>query len=289
MAEFYSPKLTNNGLDLLYKAQGGKELKYTKFVLGDGNYSGSVRTLTSLVNPIMTVDITRLNIQTSGTNKKVTIGFNIDFEDISSSFYLREIGLYAEDPDTHQELLVYYTNAGDTADYITEPEDSTTINEAMYNIEIYIEDVANITAVIDTSMVYASEAELNALASTVAGKVDKVTGKGLSTNDYDDTEKAAVASISSKADQKKSWTTTLDTTWTGNAAPYTKTVTVEGMLATYVPMLDVIYSNTTSTAIQEAEEYSKISKIESGAGTVTLTCFEEKPTISLNVRIEVMF
>ena len=92
-----------------------------------------------------------------------------------------------------------------------------------------------------------------------------------------------------KANNKMTWTTTLDTTWTGASAPYTKTVSLTNMLSTYVPVIDVIYSNTTSTAIKEAEEFAKISKIESGAGEITLTCFEEKPTVSLNVRIEVVF
>lgn len=92
-----------------------------------------------------------------------------------------------------------------------------------------------------------------------------------------------------KADNKKTWTTTLDTTWTGATAPYTKTISLTDMIDTYVPVLDIIYSSNIETAKSETEEFAKISKIESGAGTVTLTCFEEKPTISLNVRIEVMF
>lgn len=92
-----------------------------------------------------------------------------------------------------------------------------------------------------------------------------------------------------KANNKMTWTATLDTTWTGAAAPYTKTISLTDMLSTYIPVMDVIYSNDNNTAITEGKEYSKISKIESGAGTVTLTCFEDKPTVSLNVRIEVMF
>ena len=87
---------------------------------------------------------------------------------------------------------------------------------------------------------------------------------------------------------KITWTTTLDTTWTGTSAPYTKTVALTGMLSTYVPMLDIIYSADTSTAITEKEEFAKINKIESDNGSVTLTCFEDKPSISLNVRIEAL-
>lgn len=44
------------------------------------------------------------------------------------------------------------------------------------------------------------DAELQALITTVGGKVDKVNGKALSTNDYNDTEKALNASNKSRLD-----------------------------------------------------------------------------------------
>ena len=46
--------ITNAGQKLLYKAQGGKILKFTRFGLGDGELSGqSVEALTSLINEKM--------------------------------------------------------------------------------------------------------------------------------------------------------------------------------------------------------------------------------------------
>lgn len=95
--------------------------------------------------------------------------------------------------------------------------------------------------------------------------------------------------INTKSDKKLVYNTTIDTTWEGNTAPYTKTINLEGMQSTYIPQMDIIYSNNVETAMTEKEEYSKISKIESNNGSVTLTCFEEVPTTSLNVRIEVVF
>lgn len=166
MASFQPFKITTNGLSLQYKAQTGKELKFTKFILGDGTYTGSIRDLTSLVSPKETVDVKRLNITGSGSTKKVIIGFDLDTSKITTGFYLREIGLYAKDPDTSEEILVFYTNAGDTADYISSST-SSTITTKMVNAELYISDVANITATIDTSLSYVTITQFNELSSTV--------------------------------------------------------------------------------------------------------------------------
>lgn len=292
MADFGRFRITNGGIELEYKAQALGTMKFTKFVLGDGNYSGAIRELTNVVNPIMNAQITRLNVQTVATNKKVTIGFNIDTSQIATGFYLREIGLFAEDPDTHEDVLVFYGNSGETADYISSST-STTISEKLIDLNIYIDDVENITAIIDTSMVYATKTEFDTFKNTtnesLANKVDKITGKGLSTNDYDNTDKALVATIVDKSNKKITWTATLDTTWIGNEAPYTKTVSLQGMQSSYIPILDIIYSNNNTTAIAELEEFSKIKKIVSNDGNIVLTCFEEKPEMNLNVRIEVIF
>lgn len=173
MASFQPFKITNVGLNVQYKAQTGKELKFTKFILGDGEYTGSIRDLVALVSPKESVDVKRLKITGTGSTKKVIIGFDIDTSKITTGFYLREIGLYAKDPDTNQEILVFYTNAGDTADYISN-NTSTTITTKMINAELYISDVANITATIDTSMTYATLSEVNALSTqleTLQGNV----------------------------------------------------------------------------------------------------------------------
>ena len=173
MASFQPFKITTNGLSIQYKAQTGKELKFTKFILGDGTYTGSIRDLTALVSPKETANVKRLSVTGTGTNKKVIIGFDIDTSKITTGFYLREIGLYAKDPDTNEEVLIFYTNAGDTADYISN-KTSTTISTKMINAELYISDVANITATIDTSMTYATASEVNALSTqleTLQGNV----------------------------------------------------------------------------------------------------------------------
>lgn len=170
MANFNSFKITDSGLDLLYKCQAGKTLKFTKFMLGDGSYSGSIRDLSNLVNPIKSEDIKRLSIAGVGDTKKLIIGFDLTNEDVTQGFYLREIGIFANDSDTNNEVLVYYTNSGETADYI--PAISTdTIMQKLMNAEIYISDVAEITATIDTSLVYATQSDIERVESSMPTKI----------------------------------------------------------------------------------------------------------------------
>lgn len=261
MANFGSFKITTAGLELEYKAQAGETLNFTKFVLGDGYYTGDIKDLTDVVNEIREENVIRLNVQTLSSTKKVSIGFNINTADITTGFYLREIGLFAEDPDGGEDILVFYGNAGDTADYI-QPTGSSTISEKLIDLEVYISNVDNITAVIDTSMVYATETQLENLQTIINN---------------------------TKSDKKKVYNITLDTTWTGAEAPYTKTISVNGILATDIVNIEPIYSNTLETRLTEKEEYAKISMINSANDSVTITCDEEKPTMALNVRLEVFY
>lgn len=75
--------------------------------------------------------------------------------------------------------------------------------------------------------------------------------------------------------------------WTG-AGPYTQTVTVTGLLATDTPLADVTLSSTTETALAQLEAYGYISKIDTGADAITLTCLEDEPTVDLTIVMKVV-
>lgn len=148
-------------------------------------------------------------------------------------------------------------------------------------------------------------------------KVDKVTGKGLSTEDYTTSEKTKLSGIETEANKTVVVQTTGSSTtdvmsqnivttelnskattalytgtltssgWT-SAAPYTQTVNISGILATDVPIVDVVLSSTTSTAISQLEAWGYVSKIETAAGSITATCLEEKPTIDIPIQLKVV-
>jgi len=95
--------------------------------------------------------------------------------------------------------------------------------------------------------------------------------------------------INTKANKKKVWTITLDTEWTGDTAPYTKTVAVEGIKETDIAHIYPVWSEVLETRQTEREEYSKISLVNSSNDQIELTCDEDKPTIALNIRVEVVY
>ena len=94
--------------------------------------------------------------------------------------------------------------------------------------------------------------------------------------------------INTKADKKKVYNITIDTTWT-EEAPYTKNITVQGISSTDIVNMYPIWSTNLETRTQEKQEYSKISMITSNENSIELTCDEDKPSIALNVRIEVVY
>ena len=89
--------------------------------------------------------------------------------------------------------------------------------------------------------------------------------------------------------------TVIDTTctltvagWTGNDAPYTQAVNVTGLLSTDKPILDLSVSSTVATGVDEIDDWALISKAESGAGTITFSCYEDIPTTELTVNVKVV-
>ena len=69
MAAFINNDITTAGLIVLAKGVAGQKINYTKIVLGDGylEEGQTPRTLTGVVSPKATVDITKLKINGDGT------------------------------------------------------------------------------------------------------------------------------------------------------------------------------------------------------------------------------
>lgn len=76
--------------------------------------------------------------------------------------------------------------------------------------------------------------------------------------------------------------------WSGEA-PYTQTVAVEGILETDTPHYgNVSYtSDTTAGKINRRNCFMMIDDLDTADGSITFTCFEEKPTLNLTVQLEV--
>ena len=72
------------------------------------------------------------------------------------------------------------------------------------------------------------------------------------------------------------------------SAPYTQTVTVTGVLATDTPLVDISLSATAATAILQLASFAYVGKIVTAANQITLTCYEDKPTVDLPLRLRVV-
>lgn len=72
-----------------------------------------------------------------------------------------------------------------------------------------------------------------------------------------------------------------------DAAPYTQTVAVEGITAEDNPDYWPEYSGTNEERIAQKSAFAVLDHLETAAGTVTVTCFEEKPETDLTIGMEV--
>jgi len=80
---------------------------------------------------------------------------------------------------------------------------------------------------------------------------------------------------------------TLDTSWSGSSAPFSKTVTVNGIQASDTPIIDVVMSGTYSTDTAIAEAWGYIYRAVTADGSITFYA-TEKPTINLPIQIKVV-
>ncbi|WP_438449423.1 phage tail-collar fiber domain-containing protein, partial [Gorillibacterium sp. sgz5001074] len=149
-------KFTNKGLALQAKAQAGTELQFTRVGIGDGSLGAQqVVNLNTLVSQKMSLPITKLKPQTGG---KAAVGFSFTNQSVSTGFYFREIGLFAQDPQDG-EILYCYANAGSGAEFIAAGGGAEVVEKAIDIIAV-VGSATSVTATINSSLVYASQQDL---------------------------------------------------------------------------------------------------------------------------------
>lgn len=80
------------------------------------------------------------------------------------------------------------------------------------------------------------------------------------------------------------YTTTLNTTWSGSAAPYTKEQTINGILATDKPLIDLMPSATFADATKQENAWALIYRAATAANKITFYA-KAKPTVSIPLQI----
>lgn len=162
----------------------------------------------------------------------------------------------------------------------------------------------------DTKEVYVGSGSGNtqlAKQTDVSNKVDKVSGKALSTNDYTTTEKNKVANLPANTNTELSkkantsdvynktdadgrfaktvtYTATVGTAWTAKTGYVQQTITVNGILATDNPIIDLVATTADFEAQQKA--WGKIFKVTTAANAITLYASEAtEKAISLQLKV----
>lgn len=150
--------LTLKGEILSAKTMESKTLKFSKFGVGSGDLANTndIKLLNDLVNPVLFFDIAKISRENDNQIYIKGIFRNID---ANESFYLKELGLYAIDPDTQEEVLFAYINYGDKAEYINNSE--TERVERYYNMIISVDNADNVSLVVNDTISYVTEQEFN--------------------------------------------------------------------------------------------------------------------------------
>jgi phage-related tail fiber protein len=156
VSKFDNFTLTKKGAVLLAKISTGQKLVFTHCAIGDGVLSGAdPADLTALINPKMSLDITSVAFKTQGYAVVRTTLTNKSF---TEDFRLREIGVFAQDPD-EGKILYAIANAGENGDLMPAYGGSEIV-EQIYDIIIAVGATPEITAVIDDSLIYATAQDL---------------------------------------------------------------------------------------------------------------------------------
>lgn len=290
MANWYGHSMTAVGQNLIAKVSSRElPLKFTSVKMGSGALgSRTVIALTALIESKLSLDIAETP-KRSGTGRwNVTAVYNNSM--IQTGFYFREWGIFAQDPDSQGEVLVFYANSGDSADFIL-AFDGTGSTTASYIEERLICAVAvgnaTVTAVLSSEQ-YASYDDLQDHIAD-ANNPHKVTkaqvglGSVDNTSDVDKPVSTAQAAAIAACKVSAKSVTMLAASWVGTD-PYTQRVVVDGAAAN--SKVDIQLS---------AEQYTALGdlgidflQIENANGTLTAKVTGGKPTSDLTVQVTIV-
>lgn len=139
----------------------------------------------------------------------------------------------------------------------------------------------------------------NLIVKGVSRFVGKITAKdieasGTITGNLTGTASKATADASGNvitstyAKKPVTYTATISTSWSGSSAPYIQTVTVNGILSTDNPIVDVVLSSTLETAKGQEKAWACVSRIVTSANTLTVYCNTKKPTTAIPIQLKVV-
>lgn len=187
---FAKPIFTTRGKQIELQGIEGQQIIFTKIKIGDGRITTqSPSQLTDLINVIAEAPITSLKRYDAYAAIR-SVFQNID---VPEAFWWREVGLFATDPATGEEVLYAYQNAYDTAEYIT----PSSLVTKKINWTIYIDDGENLGADIHKKMVFCSVEDLDEHNDLEGAHEPAFTAHNADTNSHTDIRNKIGTDISS--------------------------------------------------------------------------------------------
>lgn len=154
MSNFNNQTITAKGLELLSGALAGNKIQFTRIVMGAGECTEDIGLAESLVDQKQSLDIKSM----SRNGSKVVLSGVLAQTQIKDDFYWKEIGVYAKGADDDTEILYLYGTAkANEYSYISKDM----LNEKLINIGVLVSTAQNVSATINTSLVYLSKEDLD--------------------------------------------------------------------------------------------------------------------------------
>jgi len=147
MADFGGMVLTDVGKNLQAAVQTGEELNFVRIALGDGVLpsGGDLETYTDLVNEMKSVSPTVATVIGDGTAR---IRGTLTNAGMETGFFIREIGLFAEDPDDPEAEILYAITYASNPDYLPASGGATAV-EQVIDLVVVVSNATNIIVTID--------------------------------------------------------------------------------------------------------------------------------------------
>lgn len=174
----FNSAITDSGRLILSAVQTGAVFTPTRIVMGSGSLptGTTIRNIKALVEAVKTLSINKV---VKGNDGTAIIGGLYSNTDVSTTFYFRELGLYAkavyEDGTESDEVLYAYGNSGSTADQMPAYTSGQPV-ERQLDVLTYVGNDTAINVSI-SSNVYVTQEQLNSALSAIDLTItDTVTG-----------------------------------------------------------------------------------------------------------------
>ena len=179
--------ITNQGQKVLAELLTGKtKLQFSKVQLSDFDYVGvDLKTLTEIRNVRQETLISGVKIV--GRNL-VELVASVDNTALETGYYIKAIGIFAQLEDGSEFLFAVTTDEVPYYMPILKGKSNTAV---VYKFNISVAD----TAVINVTVKPTATPTITQVEELEKNKVDKIPGKGLSTNDFTNSYKAKVDNL----------------------------------------------------------------------------------------------